>query len=136
MALHDLRMALRLLWKDRGFAAATSATLAVCAAANVALFSVVHHVLLRPLPIPESDRILLMVNDYPKLNSGGGTTSAVPDYFDRLRETTVFEEQALYAWGSQGVDQNGNPTRVPMMFVTPSFFRLVRVPVQLGRTFT
>jgi ABC-type antimicrobial peptide transport system permease subunit len=60
----------------------------------------------------------------------------VPDYFDRLRDVTVFEEQALLNSRSRTVSQNGSPARVRGMAVTPSFFRLVRVAPRLGRAFT
>jgi hypothetical protein len=61
--VHDLRFALRLLWKERGFSATVVVTLAICFAANVALSA--------------------------NINAIG-----VPDYFDHLRETTVFAAQA------------------------------------------
>ena len=94
----DIRVGLRLLWKDKAFTLTAALTLALCIGANTALFSVVHNVLLRPLPVPESDRIVLMGNAYPGAGAGAaaGTSSGVPDYYDRLRETDVFEEQALY----------------------------------------
>src|SRR5712692_7345427 len=91
----DIRVGVRLLWKDKAFTITAALTLALCIGANTALFSVVHNVLLRPLPIPESDRILIMQNVYPKAGADAGE-SGVPDYYDRIRETTVFEEQALY----------------------------------------
>src|SRR5215470_8325303 len=132
----DLRIALRLLWKDKAFTLTAALTLAVCIGANTALFSVVYTVLLRPLGVPEADRILLTSNSYPKAGADTLGYSGVPDYYDRLRDVTAFEEQALLAVRSQTVDQNGLPVRVQSMFVTPSFFRLVRVAPQLGRTFT
>ena len=89
---NDIRIGLRLLWKDRGFTLTAVLTLAVCIGANTALFSVVHNVLLSPLPVPDSDRILLMGNAYPGAGAGGGDNSGVPDYYDRLRETDVFTE--------------------------------------------
>ena len=94
----DIRVGLRLLWKDKAFTLTALLTLALCIGANTALFSVVHNVLLRPLPVPESDRIVQMGNAYPGAGVGAalGTSSGVPDYYDRLRETDVFEEQALY----------------------------------------
>src|SRR5215831_208334 len=135
--MSDFRVGLRLLWRDKAFTVTAALTLALCIGANTALFSVVHNVLLRPLPIPDSDRILLMSNAYPKAGaSGAGGNSGVPDYYDRLRETNVYEEQALFNTGDQSVDQNGIPTRVEVMRVTPSFFRLLKVPPRFGRAFT
>ena len=134
--VHDLKVGLRLLWKDRSFTATVAVTLALCIGANVALFSVVSNVLLRPLPMPESGRIAIIGNSYPKAGAANLRAVAVPDYFDRLRETTAFEEQALYNNASVNVDQNGTATRVRAMNVTPSFFRVLGVQPHLGRTFT
>src|SRR5215471_5348282 len=136
--ISDLRVGLRLLWRDKAFTITTVATLALCIGANTALFSVVHNVLLRPLPVPESERIVLMGNAYPGAgaSAAAGGNSGVPDYYDRLRETDVFEEQALYNGADQSVDQNGTPVRVRVTRVTPSFFRLLRIPPALGRTFS
>lgn len=77
-----------------------------------------------------------MANSYPKAGAGNLRASGVPDYFDRLRETDVFEEQALYNSGNLSLDQGGTPTRVRIQNVTPSFFRLLQVSPELGRTFT
>jgi predicted permease len=132
----DLRLGLRLLWKDRSFALTAFLTLAICIGANTALFSVVHNVLLRPLPVPRSERILLMSNSYPNAGAGDLGFSGAPDYYDRLRETSVFEEQAMFSSRSRSLDLGGTPTRVSTMQVTPSFFRLAGVSPRLGRTFT
>lgn len=132
----DLRLGVRMLWKDKSFTVTAALTLALCIGANTALFSVVHNVLLRPLAVPESDRILLTSNSYPKAGAEGLGYSGVPDYYDRLRDVSAFEEQALLNSRSQTIDQNGAPTRVRVMQATPSFFRLVRVPPMLGRIFT
>jgi putative ABC transport system permease protein len=132
----DFRVALRLLWKDPAFTVTAALTLAVCIGANTALFSVVHNVLLRPLPVPESDRIVLMANAYPGAGAEVGTNSGVPDYYDRLRETTVFEEQALFNIRIRSTEQNGTPVRIRTMPATPSLFRLLRVAPLAGRTFT
>jgi predicted permease len=134
--ISDLRVGLRLLWRDKAFTVTAALTLALCIGANTALFSVVHNVLLRPLPVPESDRIVLMGNAYPGAGAAVGGSSSVPDYFDRLRDLDVFEEQADYNGGSQNIDQNGTPVRIRITRVTPSFFRLLRVAPALGRTFS
>ena len=63
--LQDLRFAGRVLWKDRSFALTTIATLALCLAANVAIFAVVNGVLFKPLPFSEPDRLIRIFNRYP-----------------------------------------------------------------------
>src|SRR5437016_1730709 len=90
---NDLRVGVRLLWKDKAFSLTAALTLALCIGANTALFSVVHNVLLRPLPVPESDRIVLMSNAYPGAgdSAAAGGNSSVPDYYDRLAGMAVFE---------------------------------------------
>jgi predicted permease len=134
----DLRIALRLLRHDKAFSVTAIVTLALCIGANTALFSVVHHLLLRPLPVPEPERVLLMSNQYPKAGAGAAesTNSGVPDYYDRLRETTVYQEQALFNRSSLSIGQDGLPTRIRAMNATPSFFRVMQVSPALGRTFS
>jgi predicted permease len=132
----DLRLGLRHLLRDKGFSVTVAITLALCIGANTALFSVVHHVLLRPLPVSEPERLLMMGNDYPKAGAGGGTESGVPDYYDRLRETSVFEEQSMSHEASVSLDEDGLPTRIRALSATPSFFRMMRVTPQLGRYFS
>ncbi len=77
-----------------------------------------------------------MANAYPGAGAEIASSSGVPDYYDRLRETTVFEEQALYNGRNQSIDQSGTPTRVRVTQATPSFFRLLRVAPAIGRTFS
>jgi predicted permease len=134
--LRDLRYGARLLWKDKGFTLTALATLALCIGANTAVFTVVNSVLLQPLPAPESDRILLLHNSYPKAGVARAITSA-GDYYDRLRELTVFEEQALYQlYRGVAVGERGSVEQLLATWVTPSFFRLLRAKPLLGRTFT
>jgi predicted permease len=132
----DLRTALRLLARDKAYSLTAVATLALCLGANTALFSVVHHVLLRPLPVPEPERILLMSNLYPRAGATDSSNSGVPDYYDRKREVTVLEEQALFNSTNVSLDQDGRPTRVRVMNVTPSYLRLMRTAPALGRPFS
>jgi len=132
---NDVRFGARSLWKNKGYAATAIATLAVCIAVNTAIFGVVYSVVLRPLPFPEPDRILLIYNSYP----GAGVERAsngVPDYYDRLAHTTVFEEQALYSTPNLTIGEAGSVQQVRGMGVTPSFFRLLRAKPRLGRIFS
>src|SRR5437867_11630705 len=95
--MRDVKFGIRLLWKDRGYAATAILTLAVCIGANTAIFTIVHSVLLKPLPVPDSGGILLMSNQYPNAGRTAlSTNSSVPDYYDRLRDLTVYEEQAMF----------------------------------------
>jgi len=132
----DLRVSLRLLWKDKAFTITAAVTLAVCIGANAALFSVVRGVLLKPLAMPDADRVLVAGNAYPGAGVEQGIGAAVPDYFDRLRDITAFSEQALIKQGRRSVDQAGGAASVAGLLVTPSFFRVAGVKPQLGRTFT
>jgi len=134
--LNDLRVSLRLLWKDRAFTTTAALTLAVCIGANVALFSVVRGVLLKPLAMPDPDRVVIAGNIYPGAGVHDPIGAAVPDYFDRLRDITSFAEQALYKRDDRSVDESGVANRVEAMTVTPSFFRVAGITPQLGRTFT
>jgi predicted permease len=132
--LQDVRFAVRLLWKDRGFTITALLTLAVCIAANSAIFAVVNAVLLRPLPVPEPERLVLMHNSYP--NAGVARASnGVPDYYDRLRETDVFEEQALYNTRGVTIGSDTGPQRVTAILARPSLLRLLRAHPLRGRIF-
>ena len=79
--LQDIRFGLRLLARDRSFTITALLTLAVCIGANAAMFSVVRSVLLKPLPFPNSERVVLLYNSYP--NAGAPRVgAAVPVAID------------------------------------------------------
>ena len=132
--LQDVRFASRLLWKDRAFSVTTLLTLAVCIAANAAIFAVVNAVLLRPLPVPHPEQLVLMHNSYPNAGVARASTG-VPDYYDRLRETDVFEEQALYNTRGVTIGAESGPQRVTGMFARPSLLRMLRAKPTRGRIF-
>src|SRR5262245_59078766 len=132
--LQDLRFGARLLGRDRSFTIATLLTLAICIGANAAIFSVVRSVLLRPLPVPNSDRILYIHNSYPNAGAPRASTG-VTDYYDRLREMTVFSEQALYRRTGLTLGSEGGADRLTAVRATPSFYRIVGVAPVKGRIF-
>jgi len=134
--IRDVRHGVRFLLRDKGFAATVVLTLAICTAAYTATFAVVHSVLLRPLPVPNADAIVLMANLYPKAGAGDQDVSAVPDYYDRLRVVTALQEQAMFDQVGMTLEVNGTAQQVPGMEVTPSFFKLVGIAPARGRTFT
>jgi len=130
----DLKFAIRLLFKDRAFAATTVLTLAVCIGANTAIFTVVRSVLLRPLPYPEAERLVFEYDGFPGAGVERAGTS-VPNYFDRLSMTDVLESQALYQFGGFKVGTGVGAEGVSALNVTPSFFRVLRVQALRGRLF-
>src|ERR671912_144332 len=136
--LQDLRFAGRLLWKDRSFSLTTIATLALCLAANVAIFAVVNGVLLKPLPFPEPDRLVRFFNKYPGAGVDAGGSHGVPDYFDPKRDMTTPEETALFRESGVTISGSGltEAERVDAMFVTPSFFRVLGTQPYRGQLFT
>jgi hypothetical protein len=72
----DIKFGLRLLLKDRSFTITAILTLAVCIGANAAMFSVVRSVLLKPLPFPGSERVVLLYNSYPNAAHPGSARGA------------------------------------------------------------
>jgi putative ABC transport system permease protein len=131
----DLRFALRVFWKDRTFTLTTVLTLAVCIGANAATFTIVRSVLLRPLPYPESHRLLSLYESFP----GAGVEragTAVPNYFDVLSFTDVFDSVALFQFGGTAVGEGPAAEGVASINVTPSFFKVLRANAVRGRLFT
>src|SRR5262245_18552523 len=132
--LRDLRFGLRLLGRERGFAAAALATLAVGFAANATVFTIVHSVLLRPLPVSDADRLVLMASRAPKAGVGRNHSSP-SDYDDRLRGVTALDEQAMFNTVGTTIEIGGMPQRVEAMTATPSLLRMLKVSPVLGRIF-
>src|SRR6266849_184999 len=134
--LWELALGLRVLRKDRGFTVTAVVTLAVCLGGHAAIVAGVNAMLFHPLRVPEPDRVLLMANQYPLVEARRGTFSSTPDYDDRLRHVTVFQEQAFYNFYRATIETGGMATRMRGMVATPSLFRLLRVNPAHGRIFT
>ena len=133
--VRDLKASLRLLVRDRGFTATTLLTLAVSLGANAAIFTVVYAVLLRPLPIPDADRIVAMGDVYPTITPNDILSNTAPSYFDRRKAITALEEQAMFALWFDTLTIGGVSEEIRGMRATPSLFRLLQVRPLLGRTF-
>jgi len=134
--LQDFRFGLKLLWKEKAFTITALLTLALCIGANTAIFTVLHAVILNPLPFPEPERLVTLYNIYPGVEITDVGGNSAPDYFDRKQMTGVFDSVA--ATNSTGFDvgAEGTPVRMDGQTVTPSYFRVLRAPAMLGRTFT
>src|SRR5213596_1498560 len=133
--MNDLTLALRQLRKSPGFTFVAVLTLALGIGANTAIFSIVNAVLLRPLPYPDADRIMVL-NE----SSGPGQdySVALPDYFDWRNENTVFEHLAATHKESRNLSgiPGRDPERVSCASVTRNFFNIIGLPPELGRTFS
>ena len=134
--LRDLQAGLRLLGRERGFAATVILTLAVCLGANAAIFTVVNAVILRPLPVPESDRIVGLGDVYPTITPNDILANDAPSYFDRREALTALEEMALFTYWFDTLPIDGLPQELRGMRVTPSLFSLIRVQPAIGRAFS
>jgi predicted permease len=133
--VQDIRYSLRLLVKDRSFSATALLTLAICIAANTAIFSVVRSVLLKPLPVEASEELVLLYNSYP--NAGAPRVgAAVPDLFDRMAAVPALDEQALLRREGATFGREDGAERLTLLRATPSFFSLARMRPAAGRVFT
>src|SRR5689334_21994694 len=132
--LQDVRFGLRLLFRDRSFTITALLTLAVCIGANAAMFSVVRSVLLKPLPFPGSERVVLLYNSYP--NAGAPrAAAAVPDFYDRIDGVKALDQQALFQRGSMTLGDAEGVERLITIRATPSFFKVVPIGAFRGRVF-
>jgi putative ABC transport system permease protein len=133
--MNHLRLAFRQLSKNPAFSAVAILTLALGIGANTAIFSIVNAVLLRPLPYPDADRIMV-------LNESSGTgqdySVALPDYFDWQKDNTVFEHLAATHKESRNLSgiPGRDPERISCASVTRNFFNIIGLPPEIGRTFS
>ncbi len=94
----DLRYALRTLRSSPGFAAMAVATIALAIGANTAMFSFVNALLLQPLPYPNPERVMLVLEKRP---DGGSNGISTLNYLDWASQQTVFEYLAAQTgWGT------------------------------------
>src|SRR5271165_3861724 len=129
----ETRYALRGLGKSPGFSIAAGLTLAIGLAAAAIIFAVVNAVLLRPLPFPQSDRIITVSETIP----GFGQKPMVSpfDQYMLWRGTGVFEKSAALDPAEYTLLGSGTPERVTGFQVTAEFFSIFGVQPALGRDF-
>jgi predicted permease len=133
--MNDLRFALRQLRKSPGFTLIAVLTLALGIGANTAIFSVIYAVLLRPLPYPEGNRIMIVTEtdaNQPEISV------SFPDYVDWKRDNTSFEHLALSRRESFNLSglQGRAPEQISGALVTANYFKVIGLTPQLGRVFT
>ncbi len=132
--MNDLRFAFRQLRKSPGFTIIAVLTLALGIGANSAIFSVVNHVLLRPLPYPHPERLVYL----NEVIGGTDTSIALPDYVDWRKDSKSFEHLALSRLEARNLSgiPGREPERISVAYVTANFFNVIGLPPQLGRTFS
>jgi putative ABC transport system permease protein len=133
--LQDLRFALRQLVKQPGFTFVAILTLALGIGANTAIFSVVNAVLLRPLPYPQPERLVLIRERTNIFDSG---SVSLPNYLDWRAAQRGFTDLALIRRGNanlSGASSDVEAERVGSAHVTYNFLSVLGVPPELGRDF-
>ncbi len=132
---NDLRYGWRMLRRNPGFAAVAVFTLALGIGANAAIFSIVNGVLLRPLPFPESDRIVNVWESDANRNVIHGTASPA-EFLDWRDMNHVFSELSGNRLLIATITGNGEAEEVHDSQVSGNFFRMLRVGPVLGRDFS
>ena len=133
----DMRLAARMMLRSPGFAAVAVLTLALGIGANTALFSVVDALLLRPLPFPEPDRLVMVWPGRPA-DGWEHQPASFPNFTDwRARSTSFAHLAAYYAYASStfNVTAGGEPERVQGAYVSSDFFPALGVEPLAGRWF-
>jgi putative ABC transport system permease protein len=130
----DLRHALRALGRAPGFAAVAVLTLALGIGANTAIFSVVDAVLLRPLPFPEPERLVMVRETSPRTGASGIHLS--PANFELLRaESAAFSALGAYSMASANLAGGGEPERLQAVQVSAGLLAALGVAPARGRLF-
>jgi len=134
----DLRVVLRQLAKSPGFTMAAVLMLALGIGATTAMFSIVEAVLLRPLPFPDSERIMTMSDRLEGVNVAGNNEVGVtaPDIKAYARDTHGFSASGGYQPTGWEFSGNGEPAQVNGARLTAGVFAALGVQPLMGRVFT
>ena len=134
----DLRYTFRILRRDRGFTAISILILALAIGANIAVFSVVNSLLLRPLPFPQSSRLVWIAPPPSECGLSCATYSA--DAYDEFRaENRTYQDITGYFAFSNAdnlrLTGHGDPVPVTGLYVIGNFFQVLGVQPVMGRLF-
>lgn len=129
--VQDLRFALRSLRRNPGYGAVAVLTLALGLGATTAIYSVVNATLVRPLPIEEEERVVILT----KIRGERRGPTSAPNFLDWKEASTSFQGlSALQSW-SASLTGAGAPLHVTRNRVSADFFETLSVEARLGRTF-
>lgn len=131
----DVRYALRLLRRAPGFTTVATLTLALGIGSNAAIFSVINGVLLRPLPYPDTDRLVVVQQSIPDNVSAGDSTSP-GNLYDWIERQRSFD--ALAGWDTTVLSKTapGEAERLQGTIAVGGLFDVLRTPAARGRTLT
>jgi len=133
--IQDLRYSLRMLLKSPGFTIVALLTLVLGIGANVATFSVVYAVLLRPLPFPRPEQLVRVFDDLRGPNEQDVGMSA-PELWDLQERSGVFEDLSAVAPSSSAVGGGDRTVRAESLVTSPDYFALLGAKPELGRVYT
>jgi putative ABC transport system permease protein len=132
----DLSFGIRILKKNRGFAAMIVMMLALGIGTNTALFSILNTVFFKPLPYPDAERLVLLGEAPPHQGQTRVVgRSSYEAFVDWSKQNQVFEDLAAYSSEEFNVAGGGEPHRIQGDRVSAAFFKLLRIQPILGRTF-
>src|SRR5262252_2828124 len=130
--LQGLRYSARMLAHSPGFAILALVTLALGIGANTAIFSFVDGVLLKPLPYPNADRIVRVLEKPPRGERNGISTL---NFLDWQRDNAVFDFMAAQTGGAATLTGNGEPIQLRGARVSARYFDIYGIRAERGRTF-
>ena len=136
---HDLKIAVRHLLKSpRNSSIMAVLMLALGIGATTAIFSIVEGVLLRPLPFPHSDQLVVLSDTIQGAQIGGNDEAGVtgPDIVNYARDTHSFSALGGYTFGAYELSGIGDPAQVIGSRMTPGVFAALAVEPLLGRVYT
>src|SRR3954465_4627494 len=132
--LKDLKHSLRMFAQSPAFTLAAVAALTLGIGANTAIFSVVNAVLLKPIAVPDADRVVVFMNVSQKGQNGPAASPAKLQHYQR--QTDVVQDVAAITMGVMNYTAGGFPEQIRSGRVTADFFKLLVARFTLGRSFT
>jgi predicted permease len=126
----DLRYAIRMLRKNRGFTAVAVMTLALGIGANAVVFSVLNALILHPLHVPQAESLYGIQH-----GNEASSSQSYPDYLDLRDRNRSFDGLAAYDAAQVGLDTGENTTRVWICLASGNYFDVLRLQPHLGRFF-
>ncbi|HEU4933893.1 MAG TPA: ABC transporter permease, partial [Pyrinomonadaceae bacterium] len=129
----DIRYGARMLLKNPGITINVIIALALGIGANTAIFSVVNAVLIRPLPYPESERLIFLNEKSPVLDE---MSISYPNFLDWRAQNQTFEKMGVYNRASYNLTGTGEAERIVTGQVSADLFSVLRVNAAQGRVFT